>query len=378
MPAISVTGTEDWLGEWTFALPQGSMTDEPIFWAQLLAKGGHADGRVPRSSSRSSASPTSGTSARRAARSGMRIVAEEWIPQTAQDVERGCRRAPRGEAGCARALRLRLRRRLRESGAGGARLGPAPLHGHRLPERLAQRAACGTRWSAGPGSTSTTRGTRWARASSTSSRPAYGRRPEYCVPVVNRDLATVLLHAFADAHPLSPRGVKEALERVKMLPAASGAPGTLLSFGKWMRRGWMGAGYLVARQLDPDRRQRAHRRTLRPALINAPMRRPRSGGRGRCGTRVGWCRPLGWSSPRPWRRAAMVCAWRRSAVDVTSCIDIFGSAVEADVGTEFQSGAPPWDSNPEPADRRDRSTVGVFRGVASQSIVVCAGQRAFP
>lgn len=81
---------------------------------------------------------------------------------------------------------------------------------------------------------------------------AYGRRPEYCVPVVNRDVATVLLHAFADAHPLTPRGVKEALERVKMLPAASGAPGTYLSFGKWTRRGWMGAGYLVARRLDPD------------------------------------------------------------------------------------------------------------------------------
>jgi hypothetical protein len=72
------------------------------------------------------------------------------------------------------------------------------------------------------------------------------------VPVVNRDLATVLLHAFADAHPLTPKGVRDALERVKMLPAASGAPGTRLSFGKWTRRGWMGSGYLVARRLDPD------------------------------------------------------------------------------------------------------------------------------
>jgi hypothetical protein len=70
--------------------------------------------------------------------------------------------------------------------------------------------------------------------------------------VVNRDIATVLLRAFADAHPLSPRGVKEALERVKMLPAASGAPGTRVSFGKWTRRAWMGAGYLVARRLDAD------------------------------------------------------------------------------------------------------------------------------
>jgi hypothetical protein len=36
------------------------------------------------------------------------------------------------------------------------------------------------------------------------------------------------------------------------LPAASGAPGTRISFGNWTRRAWMGAGYLVARQLDAD------------------------------------------------------------------------------------------------------------------------------
>jgi branched-chain amino acid transport system substrate-binding protein len=71
---------------------------------------------------------------------------------------------------------------------------------------------------------------------------AHGRRPEWVLPLVNRDFATVLLHAFADAHPLSPRGVKDALERVKMVPAAAGAPGTRLSFGKWTRRGgWVRA-----------------------------------------------------------------------------------------------------------------------------------------
>jgi hypothetical protein len=81
---------------------------------------------------------------------------------------------------------------------------------------------------------------------------AYGWRPEWCVPVVNRDVATTLVRALSDAHPLSPRGVKEALERVKMMPAAAGAPGTRVSFGNWTRRAWMGAGYLVARQLDAD------------------------------------------------------------------------------------------------------------------------------
>jgi hypothetical protein len=72
------------------------------------------------------------------------------------------------------------------------------------------------------------------------------------VPVVNHDVANALLHAVIDAHPLSPRGIKEALERVKMLPAAAGAPGTRVSFGNWTRRAWMGAGYLVARRLDAD------------------------------------------------------------------------------------------------------------------------------
>ena len=43
VPAVSVTGSEDWLGEWTFSFPQGSLTDEPIFWAQLLVKGGHTE-----------------------------------------------------------------------------------------------------------------------------------------------------------------------------------------------------------------------------------------------------------------------------------------------------------------------------------------------
>ena len=38
VPAISMSGSDDWLGEWTFALPQGSLTDEPIFWADMLAK----------------------------------------------------------------------------------------------------------------------------------------------------------------------------------------------------------------------------------------------------------------------------------------------------------------------------------------------------
>ena len=52
----------------------------------------------------------------------------------------------------------------------------------------------------------------------------FGRRPEWCVPVVNRDLAVTLLQAFGDARPLSPAGVRRGRRRVnrpwKPAPAA--------------------------------------------------------------------------------------------------------------------------------------------------------------
>ena len=224
VPAISVTGTDDWLGEWTFSLPQGSMTDEPIFWADLIAKRGHSEVGVLVEQSLVGESYMKNFR-RPAARKGIRIVAEEAIAQTAQDVNDAVRDAARGEGRGDRALRLRLRHRVRQPGA--ARRWTGIRRASRAPRSRTRGStrSCGTRSSAGPASTSTTRATRSARSSSIATRRRHGRRPEYCVPVVNRDIAATLLHAFADAHPLSPRGVKEALERVKMLPAASGAPG---------------------------------------------------------------------------------------------------------------------------------------------------------
>jgi hypothetical protein len=46
--------------------------------------------------------------------------------------------------------------------------------------------------------------------------------------------------------------VKDALEKIKMLPAASGAPGTRLRFGRFIRQAWVGSEFLVARRVLPD------------------------------------------------------------------------------------------------------------------------------
>jgi ABC-type branched-subunit amino acid transport system substrate-binding protein len=250
VPAISVTGSDDWLGEWTFSLPQGSLTDEPIFWADLLARDGHV--QVGALIEQSLVGDTYIRNFRKACAShGIRIVVEEWIPQTGQDIEVAVRRLyeakPDAIVHCG-------------FGFGIVLLSPVLAQLEWDPPRYMGTAFQNAwihevMWRAIEG---------WTGCDQyDETNPVgqefldlyeshVGRRPEYCVPVVNHDVATALLLAFADAHPLTPRGVKEALERVKMVPAASGAPGTRVSFGKWTRRGWMGAGYLVARQLDPE------------------------------------------------------------------------------------------------------------------------------
>ncbi len=242
VPAISVTGTDDWLGEWTFAFPQGSMTDEPIFLADLVAKRGLTEIGVLVEQS---------------------LIGESYLknlrtrvpPQRHSD-RRGGRDRPdraghqrgradpaRGEGRGDRAPGLRIRDRLHQPGAGEPSAGTRRDSPPRPSRTRGSTRSCGTRSWAGSGSISTTRATRSDRASSTSTPTKYdGSRPEFCVTVVNRDVAATLVRAFTDAHPLSPRGVKEALERVKMMPAASGAPGTRVSLGKWTRRAWMGSG----------------------------------------------------------------------------------------------------------------------------------------
>ena len=59
-------------------------------------------------------------------------------------------------------------------------------------------------------------------------------------------------YAYDGDDPDGYMSVTEVVGYLNRYAAASGAPGTRVSFGKWTRRAWMGAGYLVARTLDAD------------------------------------------------------------------------------------------------------------------------------
>lgn len=250
VPAISVTGSEQWLGEWTFSLSMGSMSDEPIFWADLIATRGLNDIGVLVEASQVGDSYLQ--SFQRACRHrGLRIRAVEQIPQTAQDVTEQVRALHDAGVECLVHCGFGFGVVLVGFALDGLDWDPPRFMGTSFQNAWLNEIV----WNAMVGFVGVDQ--------YDPSNPVgqdfldcfekrFGRRPEWCVPVVNRDLAEVLLRAFADARPLSPRGVRDALERVKMLPAASGAPGTRVSFGRYQHRGWQGPGYLVARQLDPD------------------------------------------------------------------------------------------------------------------------------
>ncbi|MCV7279655.1 ABC transporter substrate-binding protein [Mycolicibacterium flavescens] len=250
VPALSVSGSDDWLGEWTFAFPQGSLTDEPIFWADLLAKGGHS--QVGVLIEQSLVGETYLRNFRAACRrKNIRIVAEASLAQTAQDVTAAVRTMheakPDALVHCGFGFGIVFLNTALES---------LDWDPPRFTSTAFQNAWMNpVMWNAFMGWTGVDQydeGNPVGQQFLDKYEAKYGRRPQYCVPVVNCDIASALLRACADAHPLSPRGIKEALERVKMMPAASGAPGTRVSFGNWTRRAWMGAGYLVARRLDAD------------------------------------------------------------------------------------------------------------------------------
>lgn len=250
VPAISVTGSEAWLGPWTFSLPMGSLTDEPVFWVeQMVAAGYQTVGALVE---RSQPAHTYITNFRAACeRSGIRIVAEQSIPQTAQDITEQVTRLhevkPDAIVHCGFGFGMAMVNMV---------LATLDWDPPRFMSTAFENAWLNDLlWQAMLGWTGVDQ---YDEANPVGQQlldefnEAYGRRPEYCVPVVNFDIANALLRAFADAHPLTPDGVREALERVKMIPAASGSPGTYVSFGNWMHRGWVGPGYLVSRQLDPD------------------------------------------------------------------------------------------------------------------------------
>ncbi|HEX2477473.1 MAG TPA: ABC transporter substrate-binding protein, partial [Lacipirellulaceae bacterium] len=77
----------------------------------------------------------------------------------------------------------------------------------------------------------------------------FGRRNGHTYMAIGYDIGRTLARGLAMMAPSTPDGLRAGLERVRLLPAAAGARGTVISFAKNQRRGYSG-DYLVRRTVQ--------------------------------------------------------------------------------------------------------------------------------
>jgi ABC-type branched-subunit amino acid transport system substrate-binding protein len=250
VPILSMAGTETMLGEWVFALNNGSMPEEPRIMAAIATFDGCKTVGIAYEASLIGEEYLRST--RVACKEyGLRITAEVAIPQV--EAEKQAAMAELAHDRPDAVMHVGFGLGLFGMNEAFAALGWMP----RRYTTTAFEFAAGS-----PEQCQKLAG--WIGLDSFDERNPVaqdffdryearsGRRTENFMPVYLYDMARVILTAIGDARPLTGLGVKEALERIKMLPAASGAPGTRLRFGRYIRQAWVGSEYLVARRVLDD------------------------------------------------------------------------------------------------------------------------------
>lgn len=250
VPIITMGASENILGEWSFGLPAGSMEEEPIVMATIAALDGcHTVGIAAESS-------LIGDEYLRTARvackdAGLRVTAEVAIPQVPADKRKAMAELAVHHPDAILHVGF---------GQGIPGINDALAEIGWMPPRYTTTAfefAATSQWwreqlAGWIGLDQYDERNPIGQAFLDRFEARHGYRPEYYFPLYCCDVGRLMMTALATARPLTGAGVKDALEKIKMMPAATGAPGTRIGFGKFIRRGWMGSEFLVARRVLPD------------------------------------------------------------------------------------------------------------------------------
>jgi branched-chain amino acid transport system substrate-binding protein len=269
VPIITMGASESMLGEWVFGLPAGSMEEEPIIMATVAALDGcrsvglaFEDSLIGREYLRTT---------REACRdAGLAISAEVAIPQVASDKRAAMAilAADKPDA----IMHVGFGLGIVGMNAALEAIGWMPP---RYTTTAFEFAATGEWWrqqlAGWIGLDQYDERNQTGQAFLDQFHERYGHRPEYFFPLYCCDVGRLMMTALATARPLTGPAVKDALERIKMLPAATGAPGTRVRFGKFIRHGWVGSEFLVARRVLPDASRSVLHATIE-GLIEAPPR----------------------------------------------------------------------------------------------------------
>jgi ABC-type branched-subunit amino acid transport system substrate-binding protein len=250
MPIITMAGSENALGEWCFALNNGSMPEEPVLLAAVIKRDGHR--RIAIAHETSLIGRDYLGFAEPAYRdAGLEVVATVPIPQVETD-----------KTSAVAALREAKPDAIVHVGMGHGLWGcndafrAADWDPPRYTTTAFEMAYISDEWMqqlvGWIGLDSFDERNEVGQAFLARFEQRYGRRRDYFIPCYGHDVGTVIAHALGGARPLTGEGVRDAIERIKLVPSASGAPGTCLRFGRYIRQGWMGTDYLVTRRALAD------------------------------------------------------------------------------------------------------------------------------
>jgi branched-chain amino acid transport system substrate-binding protein len=73
----------------------------------------------------------------------------------------------------------------------------------------------------------------------------YGRSADHAYAALGYDIGRVLAMTLAIVRPPSPAGMSAGLNKLRMVPAATGAAGTVISFARYDRRGFRGDPFVL-------------------------------------------------------------------------------------------------------------------------------------
>lgn len=78
----------------------------------------------------------------------------------------------------------------------------------------------------------------------------FGEQPRGCAATVGYDVGNVLARGLGRMRIATPAALRDALETINSLPSCTGGPGTIISFGPRDHRGYKGADYLLLRKAE--------------------------------------------------------------------------------------------------------------------------------
>lgn len=249
-PIVTLSGSEGALGKWCFALNNGSMAEEPVMLAAVMIGDGRSTIAIAYEASLIGKEYLAGAQKAYAA-AGLTVLATVPIPQVEAD-----------KADAVEALRTVGPDAVVHVGFGHGLWGfsdalqAAGWDPPRYTTTAFEMAHISAQWMrhlrGWVGLDSYDERNRIGQAFLDRFEVRYGRRPGHSMPGLAHDAATVIVRGLSAARPLTGDGVRRGIEQVKLIPAASGAPGTFLRFGRYIRQGWLGTDYLVARRVLSD------------------------------------------------------------------------------------------------------------------------------